>query len=346
MISIDEKQSKEYLCARPPSSASEYYAFANAYLGRKKTKIHRLTNALITIDYRTRSKYKFTISDADGRWITGERPSDYVSPADNITYIDERVAFIEDRFTRFNICHFLFDKMGRTVEFSDYAVDSYFLFSEHEYYEKVLSLLGLKQTVLIENDENIVTYRIKELLVSSSTFEVNHPGKNFRPDVIEMLEELRHLVLSDSIPSKHNKRIFVNRRSGSVRDVINKDTFNEILSEFGFSLVNFEDHSFAEQAKIVQSADIMLGVHGAGLTNALFFRDSSFKLLEILPPLCATAVYWKLAQALGFQYDAFISRDTEIETPDYTDWKHDGKLNRRDIIVDENEFRVFLKKHL
>ena len=94
MISINEKQSIEYLCARPPSSASEYYAFANAYLGRKKTKIHRLTNALITIDYRTRSKYKFTISDADGRWITGERPSDYVSPADNITYIDERVAFI------------------------------------------------------------------------------------------------------------------------------------------------------------------------------------------------------------------------------------------------------------
>ena len=89
----------------------------------------------------------------------------------------------------------------------------------------------------------------------------------------------------------------------------------------------------------------MLGVHGAGLTNAVFFRDKSFKLLEILPPLCATADYWKLAHAHGFQYDAFISRDKEIETPDYTTWKHDSTFNRRDIIIDEEEFRSFLRKH-
>ena len=63
-----------------------------------------------------------------------------------------------------------------------------------------------------------------------------------------------------------------------------------------------------------------MGVHGAGLSNAWFCRSGQARLLEILPPLCATSDYWKLAMAKGLRYDAFVADDPELERPDYATW--------------------------
>lgn len=329
-----------------PASAPDYYAIVKASLDRISSDIYCIKDALLTIDYSLPYQSTFSIAKSDGSWFTEIKQFHEIEPQAEHVYIDESVGFLEDRFTKFNICHFLFDKLGRTVEFRDLPIDSYFLFQNHNYFSDVFSMLGLKQTPLAEHSEKIVTYRIKELYLSSSTFKFRHPAFNFRPEVMDMLNQLKKHCLTEEPINLATSRIYVDRKTVSARDIINKDVLDPILTEYGFTAVSFEDYSLKQQASVVNNANVMLGVHGAGLTNALFFKDKNFKLLEIFPPLCASGDYWKLAQAFDFGYDAYIALDKEHDKPDYSTWEHDPRLNRRDILIHEKEFRAFLEYNL
>ena len=59
-----------------------------------------------------------------------------------------------------------------------------------------------------------------------------------------------------------------------------KELFNK-LKKIGFKLVYFENLSFEDQISIASNCKIMVGYHGAGLTNLLFMRPRT-KVFEII----------------------------------------------------------------
>jgi len=270
----------EPLNAVLPVSASEYYNLVRADLSRIDSNIHIIENALLTVDYTLPYMYKFSIALEDGTYYS-DLPQKYeLEPCDDVSVIDETVGFIEDKFTVFNICHFLFDKLTRTAEFNSCAVDSFLLFRENQYFNDVFSLLDLKQTRLGERKSEVVTYKIKKLCVSTSSFRFRHPGFNFRPEVMSLLHEFKSKCLSKQQHKSSYKRIYVDRNTVGARNVVNKDEFYSVLEKYGFNCIAFEDYTLFEQASIVNGADVMLGIHGAGLSNAMFFDKPSFKCFQ------------------------------------------------------------------
>ena len=93
--------------------------------------------------------------------------------------------------------------------------------------------------------------------------------------------------------------------------------------------------------RLFAEASHVVGLHGAGLTNLLFAHPST-RVLEILPPLCASITYWALASGIGQPYAALIARDPEQPEPDYAAWPHQPELNMRDVIVDPERLRAAL----
>lgn len=73
----------------------------------------------------------------------------------------------------------------------------------------------------------------------------------------------------------------------------------------------FEAKEFREQVAIVQKADVILGVHGAGLGNLLFARlDAPF--VEVFPFGYYAGPFDKLAEALNLKYRYVVAEpDTE-----------------------------------
>ncbi|KAA8498886.1 hypothetical protein FVE85_6471 [Porphyridium purpureum] len=72
----------------------------------------------------------------------------------------------------------------------------------------------------------------------------------------------------------------------------------------------FEGMSLAEQIKAMQETDVMISVHGAGITNVLWMRRGG-ALVEILPP-AYVANFGTNAVRAGLDYVAFnASADTE-----------------------------------
>jgi capsular polysaccharide biosynthesis protein len=82
---------------------------------------------------------------------------------------------------------------------------------------------------------------------------------------------------------KHNKMyeyVLVSRENNK-RKLLNEDELYNSLKPMGFTKVFFEKLSLSKQIEICRNAKILLGYHGAGLSNSFFMRKNQH-LLEIV----------------------------------------------------------------
>lgn len=68
----------------------------------------------------------------------------------------------------------------------------------------------------------------------------------------------------------------------------------------------FEDLKFEEQVRNMQGADIVIGVHGAGLANLVFAKQGTF-FLEIFPFLYYAGPFKTIANTMGVNYHSYIA---------------------------------------
>ncbi|CAG8044581.1 unnamed protein product [Penicillium salamii] len=74
-----------------------------------------------------------------------------------------------------------------------------------------------------------------------------------------------------------------------------------LIQEFDFATISFED-----QLEIVQKTNILVGVHGAGLTHAMFLPPRS-TVVEIIPDKVDNRAYENLASLMGHSYLSAVS---------------------------------------
>ena len=93
------------------------------------------------------------------------------------------------------------------------------------------------------------------------------------------INETRNKVLSSLKKNNFSetKNIIVGRGDVDTRKWINQSDCQKCLeSEFDFQLVESSQLTFTEQAYLFQNTKIVVGVHGAGLTNIIFMKPGSY----------------------------------------------------------------------
>jgi len=101
-------------------------------------------------------------------------------------------------------------------------------------------------------------------------------------------------------------------RGGRRRQVANEEEIIRMVKKMGWRVCNGETMSFQRQIDVIRNANIIVGAHGAGLTNMVFATNA--KILEIFPadhivPNC----YDHLAERCGHEYYWLISGQLEPE---------------------------------
>jgi hypothetical protein len=95
------------------------------------------------------------------------------------------------------------------------------------------------------------------------------------------------------------ERIYISRSLAATRRVTNEEEVVAALEPLGFRSYNLETLSFAEQVRLFSRAWIVLGPHGAGMTNLIFGRKLT--VIEFFGPDCPRC-YAVKSRALGFRY--------------------------------------------
>ncbi|CAO2193378.1 unnamed protein product [Urochloa humidicola] len=107
-------------------------------------------------------------------------------------------------------------------------------------------------------------------------------------------------------PSKRPRLLLVHR--GHSRRIVNEEEVLRAVEAAGFEAAAIElrrDVTVDEQARVVNSFDVLLGVHGAGLTNAVFLPPGGV-LIQVVPygrmELIARLEFGLPAKEMGLKY--------------------------------------------
>jgi capsular polysaccharide biosynthesis protein len=132
----------------------------------------------------------------------------------------------------------------------------------------------------------------------------------------------------------YRSRIYVSRRKALQRKVDNEAEVEKFLSSYGFQLVCFEELGFWEQVNVMRHAQVVISIHGAGLSNALFMTEGSMLIeLQRHPGDEAVDVLYKdLSAALALRYAVLFCAPTVSAMP----------LKSADISVPLDELKSIL----
>jgi len=155
-----------------------------------------------------------------------------------------------------------------------------------------LQSLGFGGCKTTEVAENLI--RVKEAIWVDSDLVQYIPAvylKDFQQRIAAMYAPLR---------TPRNRRLLVARK-GPTRKIHNLAQVEVFLSRYGFETVYLEGMSTRDQILLFQSAEFIIGPHGAGLSN-LLFCEAGTKVIELSPESDIRPFFWMISDKLDLVY--------------------------------------------
>ena len=94
-----------------------------------------------------------------------------------------------------------------------------------------------------------------------------------------------------------NRRLLVARK-GPTRKIHNIEQVEAFLSKYDFETIYLEGMSIVDQILLFQSAEFVIGPHGAGLANLLFCEPGT-KVIEFMPFVEMRPFFWVISEKLN-----------------------------------------------
>ncbi len=303
-----------------------------------------LDGAYLSYDYTNNLQFSVYIFDRDKNLILDLTTGNHPFLDDDIKEFDETVLFIDDSSIRFNLSHFWFDKVTRAHYLREQfgtGNDSVLLFNNNDYTNYHLNEMGFRTLTDSFCIGTRCTIKLKALAVSENSFaKYHHPMDTGAPWAIDILR------LQQANENKHShNRIYLKRADYSERNIKNGKCVEALFKKYNFEIVEAENFTPLQQKELFSGCTFIAGIHGAGLTNLIFMPKGS-TVLELLPPLSATAAYAKSALALGYQYLLHICDDAgtgQVANSSDHIFTYVSGLNARTVSVQLDKLESILK---
>lgn len=167
-----------------------------------------------------------------------------------------------------------------------------------QYQKQTLKWLSIPTSKTISLTDNNYLY-CQDLYVTSPT---NYAG-NISHWIIDYLRKIFAPVVLEY--SGSNKCIFISRKNVAKRKLVNEDILLNQLKHLNFVEVTPENLTIEQQVAIFNNADIIIGAHGAGLTNIIFCKPGT-KILEIFSPNYINQSYYTIAESANLNYNYVV----------------------------------------
>lgn len=222
--------------------------------------------------------------------------------------------------------HWFADALPRLLSCEHISTDDYTIIIPEKFYtpfaRESMKCLGIdeRQIHLIADGTMV---RVKSLWV------MDHPATpvgtgNYRPLLMHKLKTIMEskLVLEEgereTIEKKFGKKIYISRKDAKHRHLINEQEIESIMQENEFTIIHASTLSLREQMILFSGAEVLVSLHGAGLSNMIWMPPHS-KVAEIrLQNDAHNNCYFSLACTLdiAYYYSLASSQDEEIHKAD------------------------------
>jgi hypothetical protein len=231
----------------------------------------------------------------------------------DIELFQGKVAYCYHRFY-YQYYHWFFDVLPRVwlLKKSNADYDKILIGYEQrtDFMDFSLNVFGVDTNKIFEPSKNIIHF--SNLIYPSSKLEER---QNVRPSLgdgihykggwdKEYVREINKLFRRRvNCPSyKSTKRLFIGREDAAHRKAHNYKEVCLLLDKYGFETFEPGQYSFEEQVRYFSEAYIVVGIHGAGLTNLLWCEADNTKVIEIVVDGLDDPGYRYLSDLMGYQY--------------------------------------------
>jgi hypothetical protein len=216
-------------------------------------------------------------------------PQMRLNPGFTLTKLNSRFFPILDRHTvisdsvfsastmqPFNYYHFITDFVIPFVVASENRVAT--LFIPYKLSESQRSILRYHKIEYIDSDFQSNTTLLDVMWLPSIFSGVSKSDADFHEyalnkDVVNRAktERLRIINLNESV---YPRRVFVSRR-GVSRAPDQLEVIEELFRSNGFLVFNAQDFTEADAIELFKTCGLLVGIHGAGLTNLIYMPEGS-----------------------------------------------------------------------
>lgn len=177
------------------------------------------------------------------------------------------------------------NKVGRDVKVLVSSRASSFL-------KEGLRFFGINEEDIIYADRPVMAKRA--ILVARNS----DLGVIFKDNIDVLRKEIAKRCDGNVAPFR---KIYISRRLERNRAIQNEELVENAVRNAGFEVCYFEKMPFSEQMKVISEAKVVMGIHGAGLSNIIAGR-AGLKVIELLNPIWLNPCFAQLASQLGFEY--------------------------------------------
>lgn len=147
---------------------------------------------------------------------------------------------------------------------------------------------------------NYDVFKQNEYINVNTIYHVNE-NINFYNE--PLFGEFKHTILNNfDIEYRKNitKNITFILRNGT-REITNIDYVKDKLQSYNINYIYLENHTVKDQLEIIANTDILIGVHGAGLSWCIFMKNNS-TLVEMYPGCSNTDNYVRWCKIANINY--------------------------------------------
>ena len=159
---------------------------------------------------------------------------------------------------------------------------------------EILDALGEKEIILTKL---FSLEKFDQLILPSPILENNAHFPNIEL-MNTLIKKLKINFFNKTKIKPLGKKIYVSRSDASRRKVLNESELIKYLKKRGFKIVVPGEYSVADQSRLFEEAEIIIGPHGLGLVNMLFANNLK-TVIELFPINWYPNCYLRIAQVKG-----------------------------------------------
>ena len=199
-----------------------------------------------------------------------------------------------------NHAHKIIDYLLRLVFIKKQKISRVFL------PDQLKLLVKATRTDYLLKDKKIHYFKSNKNYIFENVNYLSHIDTRFYNPIFKKCTEKYKKFLTKNNYIKNNKfKYILISRNCTNRKLINENELFKLIRPLGFLKINFEDLSLKKQIEISQNAEIIVGYHGAGLSNCFFMKKNKI-VIEIMNKNYNHPIYKICAQILELNYKKFL----------------------------------------